>query len=1000
MKRYAIFILAVLCSWFASAQDYPMLHFTIEDGLPSNTVYEIYRDSKGFLWIATDKGVARYNGYKFETFTTADGLPTNEIYFSQEDKFGRIWFGTANGELCFYKSGTIYNAANAAFLKVPFKKSYTKYIVPEKDSSLSILFFEQQQVINIKGDRSIIVDTRIDPERQSIVTINNIEKLSSNLFRLYVTRTFLKLEQHDTYVISKDTVYQYNYSVSCDTSGHHTDSVSGSYIKVIPCQNERYCYDSNYLYRGGTRILLGNKYAKYRNSISSFQNYNLNEIFRFYVSNGNQFTATNDGLYINDSIHILRKLGVSSVTEDIGHDYWISTLKDGVFKLSKDFHKQRAHIGAYVPPVYYTTIINGLLFFTTASNNLFVSRKDSIEKVFDFEHFNKSANYMISDRPGYFLNEHFRYYNFYGRENIVVDNIFAKPQKVITYKNYNLASTVDEAYTRNNELFVKSRKVRLFSFSYDGIKQETEIANHFHHYKHLYDTRRVYCIGQDPDSTIWYATFDSTYVIRDQQAIAQTQFGKKVFKDFSFLDGRMIGLTDKNQLLVCRNYGSANIVMDSIDVGKSVLEKLFRLDSTHLLISTGEKYRILDVATERLSVLDNAFIPLRAEAIVSDGTTCHFFKGADLLDFPVAYLLQKDMAPAVYFRKIKAGSLVSYPDTLISVPLEQSANIEISFSSISFSSPDILYQYSISKDGLQYWHETRNEEVNLLQPGYGTYTVQVRAKTQSSDFSQPVTFILVIERPFWAKWWFITLCIIAAVLLVLMVVRWRIGLAVKRNRKEHDTEVRFMRSEYKALNALMNPHFIFNTLNNVQSLINSDDKRAANEYLRVFADIVRQNMHNVSREVIPLQKEIDLVSNYLVLEKLRFEDKLDYAINISNEVDASVINVPPLLIQPLVENSIKHGILPLERQGRVELNIFCAADELVIEVKDNGVGISAVKQNEGKVLHESFGMDNIRKRVEQLSIIQGRKLSFDIKDVVDSIGVHVFTVATIRMHLT
>jgi LytS/YehU family sensor histidine kinase len=221
---------------------------------------------------------------------------------------------------------------------------------------------------------------------------------------------------------------------------------------------------------------------------------------------------------------------------------------------------------------------------------------------------------------------------------------------------------------------------------------------------------------------------------------------------------------------------------------------------------------------------------------------------------------------------------------------------------------------------------------------------------------------------------------------------------VRKNKKKHEQEMKFVKSEYKALNALMNPHFIFNTLNNVQGLFNANDKMAANEYLRIFADLIRQNMHNVSKEIIPLQREIALVMNYLMLEKLRFEDKLNYVINVDDGIDTSEFMVPPLLIQPLVENSIKHGILPMkERVGTVVISISEQANMLCIEVKDNGVGMNHTKKESG-IMHESFGIENIKKRIEQLSIIQGKEITFDIREINDKSGIHLWTISTIRMH--
>ena len=199
----------------------------------------------------------------------------------------------------------------------------------------------------------------------------------------------------------------------------------------------------------------------------------------------------------------------------------------------------------------------------------------------------------------------------------------------------------------------------------------------------------------------------------------------------------------------------------------------------------------------------------------------------------------------------------------------------------------------------------------------------------------------------------------------------------------------------------MNPHFIFNTLNNVQGLVNRNDKLAANEYLRVFADLIRQNMHNISKELIPLRKEIELVNNYLLLEKLRFKEFLNYTINIDEGIDLSEIMVPPLLVQPLVENSIKHGILPLESaEGFVYINIYERNSILYIEVRDNGIGMARSQNKPGGALHESFGMENIKKRIEQLSIIQNKEITFHISELRDDSEKLQWTIVTISMPIS
>ncbi len=347
---------------------------------------------------------------------------------------------------------------------------------------------------------------------------------------------------------------------------------------------------------------------------------------------------------------------------------------------------------------------------------------------------------------------------------------------------------------------------------------------------------------------------------------------------------------------------------------------------------------------------------------------------------------------------MKIGDEVTAVKNEYTIPFDRNKNIVLSFLTVSFSAKNISYQYSISKNETDTWNGINDEDINIVNPDYGNYIIKVRAKTQSGDYSIPIMFTLHITKPYWATWWFISLGVLVFGGTVVVLVRQRVSFVIAKKEKAHDDKVKFMKSEYKALNALMNPHFIFNTLNNVQSLVNGNDKLAANEYLRVFADLVRQNMHNVSKELIPLQKEIELIINYLSLEKLRFEDKLNYKINIDDDLELYDIMIPPLLIQPLVENSIKHGILPLKtRSGFIEINIREQRDVLVIEVKDNGVGLNNSEEKAGS-LHESFGLDNIRKRIEQLSIIQGKEITFSMGQVTDDQDIR-WTTVTVTMQL-
>ncbi len=436
------------------------------------------------------------------------------------------------------------------------------------------------------------------------------------------------------------------------------------------------------------------------------------------------------------------------------------------------------------------------------------------------------------------------------------------------------------------------------------------------------------------------------------------------------------------------------MVIDTIPQQNCIWDRFFKLDNTHLLISTNNLYRVFTInpssSKNKYSVtaIETPFIPLRAEAVACDNENCYFFTNGSITKFKIENLLQKPKAPQVFFKTLEFGkkSYLITDGKKLTIPYQGSRNISISFYTLSYSGKEVFYEYSFSTGAQNVWQKINGEEINLADQHYGKFTIKIRARSISSEYGTPIQFELEIEPPFWATWWFITIGICLTTGIIVIIVRYRILWVLKKNKKENDTKIRFMKSEYKALNALMNPHFIFNTLNNVQGLVNRNDKLAANEYLRIFADLVRQNMHNVSKEMIPLQKEIDLVANYLALEKLRFKELLNYSINVDEDVDTAVIMVPPLFIQPLVENSIKHGILPRQSTDScIELNVYETGDVLHIEVRDNGVGLSAAKKK-ANPLHESFGLKNIQDRIEQLSIIMGKKIEFKIEEVQETTG--------------
>ncbi len=187
----------------------------------------------------------------------------------------------------------------------------------------------------------------------------------------------------------------------------------------------------------------------------------------------------------------------------------------------------------------------------------------------------------------------------------------------------------------------------------------------------------------------------------------------------------------------------------------------------------------------------------------------------------------------------------------------------------------------------------------------------------------------------------------------------------------------------KSLRSQMNPHFIFNALNSVNSFIASNDERTANRYLSDFSQLMRAVLENSEQDFIPLQKEIDLLELYTQLEHFRFKDKFDYSITVDENVAVNAFQIPPMLLQPYIENAVWHGLRYKEEKGKLEINISQrSTDEIIIAIIDDGIGREKSKslKTENQKKQNSQGMNNIKKRVAILNEMYKDKVDVFIAD--------------------
>jgi tetratricopeptide (TPR) repeat protein len=195
----------------------------------------------------------------------------------------------------------------------------------------------------------------------------------------------------------------------------------------------------------------------------------------------------------------------------------------------------------------------------------------------------------------------------------------------------------------------------------------------------------------------------------------------------------------------------------------------------------------------------------------------------------------------------------------------------------------------------------------------------------------------------------------------------------------------------KSLRSQMNPHFIFNALNSVNHFISQNDERTANKFLSEFSRLMRLVLENSQEDFIPLHKEEEIISLYIKLEHYRFRDKFDYQVRVDEDLNKETIELPPMLIQPYIENAVWHGLRYKESKGSLDIHIGKDIRGLKIEVTDNGIGRkkSAALKTENQKKHNSTGLKNIQERLNILNTVYKTNYQVQIEDLPSDSGTRV-----------
>jgi ligand-binding sensor domain-containing protein/anti-sigma regulatory factor (Ser/Thr protein kinase) len=358
------------------------------------------------------------------------------------------------------------------------------------------------------------------------------------------------------------------------------------------------------------------------------------------------------------------------------------------------------------------------------------------------------------------------------------------------------------------------------------------------------------------------------------------------------------------------------------------------------------------------------------------------------------------LAPKLYFTNVslfyKPLSETQYAEWLsvtgglepgMDLPWNQN-HLSFAFHAVDLSNPDKMrYRWRLEGAELEWSPWSDQRQVNYANLAPGSYCFYAQAMSADGAMSAPEAAYFTILKPFWQHWPF-QLAIVLALLTLLVWIGWRwvngVKKAEKARREQLEVQNKLLQLEQKALQLQMNPHFIFNALNSIQSMISTKDFPTARLEIQAFARLMRAVLSNSRKASISLQEEQDTLEQYLKIEQFCQQNKFQYHISTSTALDLNEMEIPPMLLQPFVENAVIHGVSHLSYPGQINIHFDLDGQLLRCTIEDNGVGRekSALLRQARKPGHQSTALQVTKERLEAM---QGAAVynALEISDVMN-----------------
>ncbi len=995
--RHLRFTLVFAWMIFNPKQIISQFNFTNYDyrhGLPLVDVTCFAQDSNGYLWMGSTNGVVKFDGFHFEHFRgNLEGggqLAGNDIAEIKVGHDGRIWIGTHENGL------SIYDPVHHTFTNL--------FSRPRSNDEVNV-----EAIFTIAFDPE--GDAWLGTAKGGIIRINH-DSLTADFIQLdsivseYNCKDILRDPNNPAYFYASinNGLYRFHYkdvklikvSVDLDRVDETTCDHSGA-IWIKP-----YWGSPIVSYHPHSQIIMNYEHGhEVRNTeiLAAFEN----EIWVSTSGQGIQLFLPNVGIW--KSIlpkpfdpHSLPSRIVTGMFRDNADRIWIGT-SEGISVLAP--HKQNfENIRLFKPgtqdPLMVKYLIPDLpqekaLVSPYAYSDLLLMNNLSGELMPVGQ---KQSDPLHHPGPIFRFDEGFwvLFFNGLGIYNPSTNTLTrynppGYPEE--SNSNWYEDATMDQD---GNLWIVKFDftiiKINLKSRKFEIIQHEKNQSTH---------PRSIFC----EDSTLWFGltngiaryvpySNDWQYFTQDHPSFDMFESGlNHVAVDH---DGFIWAATWRNAVYKFEYQEKELQLIQRYDISEGLANN--RIEK-FVIDSDGRLFAYTSSGFSMYDQLENRFTTWGRK----DGIHSGWISGITFVDSTIYVcnksgfskttlnsLDQQHTPPKVLFKYITVGDSLLIRDNLPTeiIRLDATRNdVSIEFIGLNFSDPEsVSYRYRLEEKDAWTSANSHKRTISLPNIPPGNYNFEVQASLDKVQWGPSTHFRFQVIPPFWSMWWF-QLVVMAS--LVSLVVFWnqkRVRLIRTKEAEKTAINAQFSELELKALRSQMNPHFMFNSLNSIKKYILRSKPSEAAQYLSSFAHLIRLTLHHSSEKTISLAQEVEMLMLYIELEKLRFRGGFEFNCTVDPLLDLDDIKIPPMILQPYIENSIWHGLIHRDDHAILSL-IFKKVNQCVhCIIEDNGIGRQKAKELKSLSAsqHKSMGMEITKNRIDILNSINSLGIKVEVID--------------------